>query len=81
MCGLCQAHPGDGVYGPFFLIDECDTCGVPMLVLREHRPQLTLAEEMRFFDVLEEHFPGYEPRGIGMRSIPGHWHEHLIEVW
>jgi hypothetical protein len=81
VCELCHASADAVHYGPFFLIEECDTCGIPILVLNRHRPHLTLAEEMHFFDILAEYFPDYEPRGIGMRSIPGHWHEHLVEVW
>lgn len=81
MCALCRAYPGAGRYGPFFLIEECNTCGVPMLVLAEHRAWLTPREEQLFYDILDDYFPDYEPRGIGMRSIPTHWHEHLIEVW
>jgi hypothetical protein len=52
-----------------------------MLVLGEHRPWLTPQEEAIFYEVLDLHFPGFEPRGIGMRTIPTHWHEHLVEVW
>jgi hypothetical protein len=81
MCELCDAFPGDGVYSSFFLLEECNTCGIPILVLKTHSPALTLAEQMLFYDILLEHFPGYEPRGIGMRSIPDHWHEHLVPMW
>lgn len=75
MCDLCDAYPKQA-FGNFFLI-ICRSCGVPMLVLRDHRSEITKEEFAQFVRLLSCKFPGYTPRGIGTRSIPDHWHEHL----
>lgn len=75
MCELCKAEP-EQRFGSFFLL-TCRTCGVPMLVCREHRDWITADEFQEFLQIAQEQFPGYALRGWGMRKIPQHWHEHL----
>jgi hypothetical protein len=75
MCSLCAAIP-EQVFGSFYLL-TCRSCGVPMLVCREHRDWITAEEFQEFVTIARRHFPGYSLRGVGMRTVPAHWHEHL----
>ena len=87
MCELCDAiRSGDGVLitDRFFMIRACRTCQqelgeeIPLVVLKEHRRTLTADEQQAFEEIVATCFPGRVPRGIGMRSIPDHWHEHMV---
>ena len=78
-CRLCESCPAEQDFGLFYLIEQCDTCKIPIVVLKEHHKDLNEEEAYEFKRLLEEEFPNYKPRGIGMRTIPDHWHEHLVE--
>ena len=78
-CRLCDAYPADKDLGLFYLVEQCDNCKIPIVVLKEHRKDLNEEESFEFKRLLEEEFPNYKPRGIGMRTIPDHWHEHLVK--
>ena len=86
MCDLCnlvnqKRNPLKNIrFGIFMYEPECadPECAMPMIILREHRAELTAIEQVEFEIILEEHFPGLKARGIGMRSIKDHWHEHLV---
>jgi hypothetical protein len=75
MCDLCKAR-SERTLGSFFLL-TCRNCGVPMLVLRDHRDWISAEEFQQFCSLARAYFPGYGLRGLGMRTIPEHWHEHL----
>jgi hypothetical protein len=75
MCDLCEAVPEMNL-GPFFLL-TCRNCQVPMVVLKEHRENISINEYEQFLHVVSWLFPAYEPRGIGTGHIHDHWHEHL----
>jgi hypothetical protein len=75
MCSLCEAVP-EKSFGTFFLL-TCRNCGVPMLVCHEHRDWIMKDEFLQFILIVQNYFPGYSLRGVGMRTVPGHWHEHL----
>lgn len=82
MCLLCdyvKTCDEDHRFGSFVLIDKCKTCGVPILVLQFHNPCLDREEKQEFLSLMKNQFDTYKPRNIGMRSIPDHWHEHLIK--
>ena len=55
----------------------CETCGVPMMVWREHGSVWTYAgiymEEIR-----EKYFSEYVWRKQGPRKIKNHYHWHLV---
>lgn len=76
-CRLCDVNPAEKDLGLFYLIEKCDTCKIPIIVLKEHRKDLNEEESAEFKRLLEKEFPEYKSRGIGMRTIPDHWHEHL----
>jgi len=64
-----------------FVIMTCNHCNIPMIVLKEHKAGLTSKEKTRFNMILRNYFnKKYKPRGIGMREVPEHWHEHLLEI-
>lgn len=65
------------VEGGFFGI-ICRFCRVPMIVLGEHRSELTKEEGVVVEGLRRKYYSGSRVRGIGMRSLPGHWHEHYI---
>jgi len=77
-CRLCSAVPSVDL-GDFYLI-FCDQCEgkPPILVLKEHQRYLTPHQQNTFDMLRERYFPGFKPRGMGMRTEPRHWHEHLI---
>lgn len=84
VCALCNLVYNRDIktelYGEdvLFMIVECLTCRVPMLVFKEHREwdedELTLARE--FANVL---FPGCSVR-MQRRQIPDHPHFHILLV-
>lgn len=79
-CDLCEAiHSGKfRKYSCFYCISKCNTCGIPILVLDSHESTLGVHEQEQFERVVKTFFSEYSLRGIGMRSNPTHWHEHLV---
>lgn len=68
MCDLCLLNSGrEG-----FVITQCRTCRIPLVISREHRPDFT-PEEMRAIRVL---FPNRKIRWA-MRQIKDHAHAHI----
>lgn len=81
MCDLCEVvrtAPERDRYGSFVLVPRCRTCGVPMLVYVHHTATLPPEVAQEFDLLVRERFLDRKPRGHGMRSIKGHWHEHLV---
>jgi hypothetical protein len=61
-------------------IAECESCGTPMVVWRQHDPnppeELKLRLHQKLRAVVEEHWE-FEPRiDDNMRTIPSHYHAH-----
>jgi len=56
----------------------CETCGVPMMVLRRHTENPTATEMLCMERIREKRFPDYRWRDIGMRRIREHYHWHLV---
>lgn len=81
MCDLCKAveRGEDSVYGNFMFLGPCHGCGDLLIISMEHKVKLDPMEQQEFTDLVSDCFPGYKPRGIGMRDIKDHWHEHLIK--
>lgn len=79
LCSLKKATPwfydGDN-----FVIITCDTCGVPMIVVREHTMDPSAELKKRMINKAENIFgEGIEFR-TNQRDIKDHWHWH-IEKW
>jgi hypothetical protein len=84
-CELCALARTTRWYGewdePFgFVILDCDSCDVPMAVLREHR-SLVNSEEAEVLrralaEVAQRHFPDGWFFDDHMRQIPDHYHLH-----
>lgn len=77
-CPLCRAIPEED-HGLFFVV-TCRTCQVPLIVLGRHDDSITMDETDEFLRLLWSRFPGCKPRGEGMRSVAGHWHEHVVPM-
>lgn len=78
LCALCNVKDKVWLEQGFFGIEKCDTCNIPIITLEKHKSKLNKKEEKIFEDLIEKYYPGYKGRGIGMRSIPDHWHEHMV---
>lgn len=84
-CELCLLVPHTPWYGVYetavrFVILECDSCEVPMAVLREHRAQVEPWERAVIENALANVAERLFPRGWffddRMRQIPDHYHIH-----
>ncbi|GIW45970.1 MAG: hypothetical protein KatS3mg077_3252 [Candidatus Binatia bacterium] len=84
-CELCKLVPTTRWYeeyegAPRFVILDCDSCDVPMAVLREHRARVETWEreviERRLGAVAERVFPQGWFFDDHMRQIPDHYHMH-----
>lgn len=80
-CQLCHISDKDKIWqeGDFFGIEKCKTCGEPMIVHVFHVKELSFLDNKAALRLMKKYWPDREPRGIGMRSIKNHWHEHLIK--
>ncbi len=78
MCDLCKVGSEETIFlnDDFFSL-LCRTCKVSMIVLKEHRPALSEGEKQEVEELRKRYFPDKQFRGF-MRSIPEHWHDHLI---
>lgn len=88
-CDLCVLTPYTQWYAEFqypfrFTILDCDSCDVPIIVLGEHRVDVTPGEvaymEKALALVAEQKFAGKFPKWIfdhKMRQIPDHYHFHV----
>jgi len=88
-CDLCSLEHYTQWYAEFyhpfsFVILDCDSCDVPMVVLREHRVEVT-PEEVAYMEkalaiVADQKYAKKFPRWIfdhHMRQIPDHYHFHV----
>jgi hypothetical protein len=81
-CELCDAAPITERYheDDVCWIAECESCGVPMVVWRNHDPtpptEVKAVLHARLLEVVARHFT-YEPWiDDHMRNIPDHYHAH-----
>ena len=75
LCGLKGTLHEDDV----FVVDFCAThTDTPMAVLKRHVVEPTREELSHIYEVMAARHPDRKPRGTGMASIKGHWHEHWI---
>lgn len=79
-CSLCSLD-GFRLYDDnIFSVVYCEThTDTPMAVLKRHTEDPTAREMAHIYSAMLKNFPGRKPRGIGMQSIPTHWHEHWIK--
>ncbi|GBD25419.1 hypothetical protein HRbin30_00738 [bacterium HR30] len=84
-CELCVLTPSTRWYAEYneplrFVIIDCDSCDVPMAVLREHRATVQPWErgiiESALRDVADQRFPQGWFFDDHMRQIPDHYHIH-----
>jgi len=60
------------------VILDCDTCHVPMLVLKRHGEVPSPGERAELLRLCEKVFNRKVMFRGFMRRYPSHWHEHLI---
>lgn len=68
MCDLCDLGESKGG----FILTMCNTCFIPLVVLREHRTEFTDREKIR----IKLMFPDRKIRWE-MRNIKDHAHCHI----
>ena len=80
ICPLCKAEPLTRRYyeNSDFWIADCVSCGVPMVVLKEHRTKVYPQEITEMLKVCDKLF-NMENAEIDytMRQIPNHFHFHI----
>jgi len=76
-CSLCKAYPGEKDLGKYYIL-TCNTCRVPMIVLKEHRASITEEEWQEADEMRKKLYPNKKFRKQGMRKILFHWHWHLV---
>ena len=74
MCDLCAIK--DCTLTTYFKIVMCDTCNVPMVVLKRHSSTLNLLEGRELLVIWGESFPEKQLR-TQARQFPDHWHAHM----
>lgn len=81
-CPLCKAEKKTRWYyeDNKIWVADCESCGLPMVVLKAHRQSIPPSEIASIKKLLEEivfkepiKFRGY------MRRYPNHWHDHILE--
>lgn len=80
MCKLCELKPLTKRYYECdnYIIVDCITCKVPMIVLKEHRKYFTKEEKQIVIALFKLLFgDGLKGVDFKMRSIPDHAHAHL----
>ena len=81
-CELCHVKNKAWSEGRFFGIASCKNPGCggkPLIVLKEHRAELSEDEKEEMEQLAQKYWPGYRARDKGMRSILSHYHEHYIK--
>lgn len=82
-CDLCVLERCTRWYweSKYFVVLDCRTCGVPMVVLKRHSLDLTEDEQVELDSIAQEmpdlQMGNFTFRGT-MRKIPDHWHQHLV---
>lgn len=74
-CKLCSVKRKKWETDNFFGI-ECNRHFVPMIVLKEHRTELTDGEKLLVKSLIQLHYPRWYPDGSKSDSDE-HWHIHL----
>lgn len=67
-CELCSLVENDG-----FIVTICNTCQIPMVVSREHKPEFSDNEK----EIIRALFPRGEIRWE-MKKIRAHAHAHIL---
>lgn len=59
-----------------YIIVDCITCWVPIIVLKEHRPEFTEDEKHRVYEIMTGLFGNDGYIDFRRRAIPDHAHAH-----
>ena len=80
MCELCDLeHKTKWIFeNDSFIICDCLTCSIPLVVLKRHSMELGSAELVHLINVLYELFGGFYHLRFDQRKIKDHWHCHII---
>jgi len=88
LCPLCDLYQKREIKTRFyfetdrFIVVDCQTCQVPMVVWKEHKPNLTYQEKnSMIIEVGKKMAPYFEGKHFTwddkMKQIPSHYHMHL----
>lgn len=81
MCELCNPKRitkwYDNVKSKYWLVFDCKTCNMPMVVLKRHSMQASIEEIEEAVYITAKYFPHRTFR-INQRNIKDHLHWHLI---
>jgi len=85
-CELCNLEKKTKWYyeDERFVVCDCETCKVPMIVLKRHSTELNQEELIDLMWILTNAIPKYDSRGLlavrldqNRRKISDHWHAHI----
>lgn len=76
-CSLCKVKNKYWENGLFFEIN-CKHHFIPMLVLKQHKGNLTEEEKMVLMEIIDTRHPGKFPNG-SMSHSNEHWHTHITK--
>ena len=74
-CKLCKVKRKKWEEKNFFGID-CNKHFVPMIVLKDHRTDITMAEKKELKEILKIRYPKLFPN-YNLNCSDEHWHLHL----
>jgi len=77
VCKLCKVKRRLWEEDNFFGIN-CRKHFVPLIVLKEHRSELTKYEKEKVKSLITKHYPGWFPDN-SIHTIENHWHLHLTK--
>lgn len=63
---------------PSFIIIDCKSCKIPMIILRRHSMILSISELSNIIEVVRKKFGKNVELRMNQRKIPDHWHVHII---
>lgn len=82
-CALCRLWHDREITTTFYyeddlvLIVDCEKCRVPMVVVKRHDVDATLAERQRINQIVHKRWPGAKLR-CEPQAVKDHFHCHVI---
>lgn len=81
MCELCNLEKKTEWYyeDDYFIVCDCETCKVPMIVSKRHTLILNQEEIIDLMFLLPKFLPDWKNKTLDQRrrKVPDHWHCHI----
>jgi hypothetical protein len=78
-CDLCHVKNKAWTHGKFFGIASCKNhFGQPLIVLAEHKAELTEEEKEELLYVEQKYLKNYRKREKEEQDEKQHWHQHYF---